>query len=188
MSSIEMPWVDVLHRASHFTSSHFIYQTVTFAAQQKTMRILMVCLGNICRSPLAEGILQHKAQEAGLPWKVESAGTGDWHIGQPPHRLSQKTALQYGIDISHQKCRQFVPSDMEQFDIIFFMEQANLNDAKAIAGQRWNEKKARLLLNEITPGKNQPVPDPYFGEEPGYHEVFHLISEACNAFIAKQHS
>jgi protein-tyrosine phosphatase len=149
------------------------------------MKVLMVCLGNICRSPLAEGILQHKAQQCGLQWQVDSAGTGNWHVGQPPHRLSQKTALHYGVDISYQKCRQFRASDMTEFDIIFFMEKANMDDAKMIAGSKWNEAKAKLLLNEIHPESNKAVPDPYYGTEDDYHEVFEMISQACDAFIAK---
>jgi protein-tyrosine phosphatase len=149
------------------------------------MKILMVCLGNICRSPLAEGIMQHKAKQAGLHWQVDSAGTGNWHIGEPPHRLSQKTALHYGVDIGHQKCRQFKPGDMQAFDVIFFMEKANMDDAKVIAGAHWDASKAKLLLNEVHPGSNKAVPDPYYGTEPDYHDVFHLISDACDAFIAK---
>lgn len=149
------------------------------------MKVLMVCLGNICRSPLAEGILQHKAQQCGLTWLVDSAGTGSWHIGQPPHRLSQKTALHYGVDISNQKCRQFQASDMMEFDVIFFMERANMDDAKIIAASNWNAAKAKLLLNEIHPGSNKAVPDPYYGTEADYHDVFEMISEACDAFIAK---
>lgn len=150
------------------------------------MKILMVCLGNICRSPLAEGILQDKASRAGLSWEVDSAGTGNWHLGEPPHRLSQQTALHYGISISHQRARQFCPDDMEKFDLIFFMDEQNMTDARNMCGKSWNDSKAKLLLNEIFPGENMPVPDPYFGVEKDYHDVFHLISRACDAFIARQ--
>jgi protein-tyrosine phosphatase len=150
------------------------------------MKILMVCLGNICRSPLAEGIMRHKARAAGLHWEIDSAGTGSWHVGEPPHRLSQKTALYYGVDISSQRGRQFHASDMERFDVIFFMEDSNRRDAKAMARHTWNDAKAHLLLNEITPGANEPVPDPYYGTEEDYHHVFRLISTACDAFIARQ--
>ncbi len=149
------------------------------------MKVLMVCLGNICRSPLAEGILQHKANQHGLQWQVDSAGTGNWHVGQPPHRLSQKTALHYGVNIAHQKCRQFSASDMMQFDVIFFMERENLEDAKIIAGSQWDASKAKLLLNELHPESNKAVPDPYYGTEADYHHVFEMISKACDAFIAK---
>ena len=150
------------------------------------MRLLMVCLGNICRSPLAEGIMQHKAALAGLGWTVESAGTGSWHIGEPPHHLSQKTARQYGIDISGQRARRFTAADMDHFDHIFFMDENNLEDARRMAGARWNPKKASLLMSWVPESPHTAVPDPYFGEEEGYHEVFHMISQACDAFIARQ--
>lgn len=145
----------------------------------------MVCLGNICRSPLAEGILQHKINAAKLGWEIDSAGTGDWHIGQAPHKLSQKVAKQNGIDISMQKCRQFSAEDMLNFDKIYFMDSHNYNDAKRMAGRLWNVDKADLLLNEISPGRNQAVPDPYTGGEEDFQAVFELISSACDCIIAK---
>jgi protein-tyrosine phosphatase len=150
------------------------------------MKILMVCLGNICRSPLAEGIMQHKANEAGFNWTVDSAGTGSWHTGEPPHRLSQKVAKIRGVDISRQKARQFRPADMLEFDTIFFMDQDNLLDAKRMAGNMWIDSKAGLLLDELYPGEARSVPDPYFGDEPDYHEVYNMIADACDAFIEKQ--
>ena len=149
------------------------------------MKILMVCLGNICRSPLAEGILQHKAGQAGLQWSVESAGTGAYHIGQPPHKLSMKVAKLNGIDISKQRARQFRKDDFEQFDFIYVMDSSNYNDVKRISGKHWNENKIDLLLNEMYPGRNVAVPDPWYGTEEGYHEVFKMIDEACNVIISK---
>ncbi|MFI5133358.1 MAG: low molecular weight protein-tyrosine-phosphatase [Chitinophagales bacterium] len=149
------------------------------------MKILMVCLGNICRSPLAEGILQHKAWQAGLQWSVESAGTGTWHIGQPPHLLSQKVASMNGIDISHQRCRQFRKEDMLVFDLIYVMDENNYNDVKMMSRELWNKNKVNLLLNELYNGKNRGVPDPYAGTEADYHEVFKIIEQACNTIIAK---
>ncbi len=145
----------------------------------------MVCLGNICRSPLAEGIMQHKANEAGLKWTVDSAGTGGWHIGEGPHPLSQKTALQYGINIGQQRARRFRPTDPLEFDHIFFMDEDNLRDARQIAGPNWQSHKASLLLDTIHPGKKMSVPDPYYGDESDYHTVFRMISEACEAFISQ---
>jgi len=149
------------------------------------MKVLMVCLGNICRSPLAEGILQHKADEAGLGWKVDSAGTGSWHIGHAPHKLSQKVAGMNGIDICSQKGRQFQPEDMINFDRIYFMDEENYYEAKFMAGILWNAEKAELLLNELYPGENRSVPDPYYGSEDGFHEVFELIAAACDAILTK---
>ena len=148
------------------------------------MKILMVCLGNICRSPLAEGILQHKANKAGLDWEVDSAGTGNYHIGSQPHPLSQKVARKNGIDISTQCTRQFVKEDMVAFDKIYVMDAGNYNDVRRMSGSLWNETKTDLLLNELYPGENRAVPDPWYETEEAYHKVFTMISDACNKIIA----
>ena len=150
------------------------------------MKILMVCLGNICRSPLAEGILQEKAWQAGLKWSVESAGTNGFHNGEPPHRLSQKVASMHGIDISHQRSRKLKPEDFEQFDRIYAMAVDVIDEMKYIAGKKYNPGKVELLLNALYPGEDLDVPDPWYGPEPGYHEVFKLIDEACVKLI-EQH-
>lgn len=149
------------------------------------MRILMVCLGNICRSPLAEGILQQKAFEKRLNWTVESAGTGNWHVGEPPHHLSQKVAKLNGVDISRQRARQFRKDDFEQFDFIYVMDSSNYTDVKRMAANSFDEHKIDLLLNELYAGENRAVPDPWFGEEEGYHAVFELIDRACDKIIEK---
>lgn len=149
------------------------------------MKILMVCLGNICRSPLAEGILQHKADMAGLKWKVDSAGTANYHVGEPPHKLSQKVARMNGINISQQCCRQFKKDDMLAFDKIYVMDSENYIDVRRISGELWDKEKTDLLLNELYPGKNMGVPDPWYGNEDGYHKVFKLISDACDMIIEK---
>ena len=147
------------------------------------MKILMVCLGNICRSPLAEGILQHKANEAGLKWTIESAGTGSWHCGEPPHPLSQKIARLKGIDISNQRCRQFVKKDMLLYDKIYVMDENNFDDVKTMSEELWNENKVDFLLNALYPGRKMNVPDPWYGKEKNYHEVFELLERACDAII-----
>jgi protein-tyrosine phosphatase len=149
------------------------------------MKFLMVCLGNICRSPLAEGILQHKAQLAGFNWRVESAGTGSWHIGEPPHPLSQKVAATNGIDISGQRCRQFQKEDIVYFDFIYVMDENNYDDVRALSRELWDETKVNLLMNELYPGENRSVPDPYLGTETDYHKVFDLINKACDKVIEK---
>lgn len=149
------------------------------------MKILMVCLGNICRSPLAEGILQDKAFKAGLSWSVESAGTNSYHTGEAPHPLSQKVARLNGIDISHQRKRKFTASDFDVYDRIYAMAEDVLDDMKRMAGKKYDEKKAVLLMEELYPGKNMDVPDPWYGHEPGYHEVYELIDKACEAIIRK---
>lgn len=143
----------------------------------------MVCLGNICRSPLAEGILRHKLKEAGIACRVDSAGTGNWHTGEPPHPLSKKIAALHNIDISHQRARQFKPEDPDRFDRIYFMDRNNLEDAKKIAGNRWQAHKTALLL-EVLPDKGLvEVPDPYFGDFNSYIEVFELIASACDVIV-----
>ena len=150
------------------------------------MKILMVCLGNICRSPLAEGILQEKAWKAGLNWTVESAGTNGYHTGEAPHYLSIKVALQNGINISKQRSRKLVAADFEQYDKIYAMAEDVVYDMKQIAKNKFNEDKVDLLLNELYPGQNRDVPDPWYGPEAGYHEVFALIEKACEQIISNQ--
>lgn len=149
------------------------------------MKILMVCLGNICRSPLAEGILKDKIEANGLSWQVDSAGTNGFHTGEAPHQLSQKVALQHGIDISRQRARRFVKADIVNFDKLYAMAPDVLEDMKRIAGKDFDEQKVDLLLNEPYPGSNQEVPDPWYGPEPGYHEVFAIIDHACEHIIKK---
>jgi protein-tyrosine phosphatase len=147
------------------------------------MKILMVCLGNICRSPLAEGILQHKVKAAGLNWVVDSAGTNGYHTGEPPHHLSQKVALQHGIDISRQRARDFVKDDFDAYDKIYALAADVLEDMQRIAGKKFDAAKADLLLNELYPGQQRDVPDPWYGPEKGYHEVFELIDKACSRIV-----
>jgi protein-tyrosine phosphatase len=147
------------------------------------MKILMVCLGNICRSPLAEGILQHKSNQAGLNWTVDSAGTNGYHIGEPPHPLSQKVALQHGIDISQQRARRFSGVDFSRYDKIYALAGDVLSEIRTLARKDYQAGKVDLLMNELYPGKNMDVPDPYYGTEPGYHEVFKMIDEACDKII-----
>lgn len=155
--------------------------SIIFAA----MKILMVCLGNICRSPLAEGILQHKAAKLGLDWVVDSAGTAGYHIGEPPHRLSQKIALLNGVNITHQKCRQFVKKDITAFDHIYVMDADNYAEVKRICGEDWQAARVSLLLNELYPDENRNVPDPWYGTEKDYHAVYELLHRACDSVIRK---
>lgn len=149
------------------------------------MKILMVCLGNICRSPLAEGVLLHKAIKAGLNWQVESAGTNGLHNGEPPHRLSQKVAKQNGIDISKQQSRKFTAADFDAYDKIYAMAEDVIDDIKRIAGKKYNAEKVILFLNELHADKKRDVPDPWAGPESGYHEVFALIDKTSDAIIEK---
>jgi len=149
------------------------------------MKILMVCLGNICRSPLAEGILQDKAFKAGLNWSVESAGTNGYHDGEPPHPLSQKIARMNGIDICNQRSRRFVPEDFDRFDKIYALAEDVLFDMRQIARKKFNRSKVDLLMNELYPGKDLDVPDPWSGPEEEYYEAFRLIDAACEKIVQK---
>jgi protein-tyrosine phosphatase len=148
------------------------------------MKILMVCLGNICRSPLAEGILQKKAFDAGLGWSVESAGTIS-ETGSAPHHLSQKIARLNGIDICNQRARRFTADDFNVFDRIYALSSDVLDQMKRIARQHFDPSKADLLMNEAYPGEDMDVPDPWYGPEQGYHDVYKMIDEACEAIIEK---
>jgi protein-tyrosine phosphatase len=147
------------------------------------MKVLMVCLGNICRSPLAEGILQHKAIENNKGWLVESAGTNGFHNGEAPHPLSQKVAKQNGIDISKQISRKFVPTDFEQYDKIYVMAADVMDDVKKIAGAKFDATKIDFFMNELHANENREVPDPWYGNEDGYVKVYKLIDETCDAIL-----
>lgn len=136
----------------------------------------MVCLGNICRSPLAEGIMQHLADEQGLDWQIDSAGTGNWHIGEGPDHRSVRTAHQFGIDISKQICRQFKPSDFDKFDLILVMDKNNLSDVLAQARTEQDAAKVKLLLTD------KEVPDPYY-DNTQFEPVFKLIEGGCKDII-----
>ena len=145
----------------------------------------MVCLGNICRSPMAEGILQDMAWKAGLDWSVESAGTNGYHDGESPHRLSRKVALMNGIDIGGQRSRRFRSQDMDDFDRIYAMAKDVGEEIRHIAGRRFNESKVSLLMDELHPGRGMDVPDPFYGGEEGYHQCFQMMSEACGEIVRR---
>ena len=149
------------------------------------MKILMVCLGNICRSPLAEGILQQKAAAAGLDWQVDSAGTNGFHTGAAPHPLSQKVARLNGLDISWQRARRFTATDLVNYDKIYALAGDVYDEIRRISGRGADLSRVSLLMNELHPGLDEDVPDPYYGAEPGYHEVYQLIDEAADAIVEK---
>jgi protein-tyrosine phosphatase len=129
--------------------------------------------------------MQNKIQEAGLNWKVDSAGTNGYHVGEAPHRLSQKVAALRGVDISKQRARNFSAADFEKFDIIYAMADDVIDEIKWIAGKHYDSGKVKLLMNEVYPGGNMDVPDPWYGPEPGYHEVYDMIDKACDRIIQK---
>lgn len=144
----------------------------------------MVCLGNICRSPLAEGILRHKVEQHHLSWQIDSAGTSGWHSGETPDKRSIDIASKNGIDISKQHSRKLYGFDLEEFDIIYAMDKSNYNDIVSMAKNETERLKVKLILNEIAPHNNE-VPDPYYGDENGFENVFNMLNKACDAIIAK---
>lgn len=152
------------------------------------IKILMVCLGNICRSPLAEGILASK-----LPvnkFIVDSAGTGSWHIGRKPDERSIAVAKKNGIDISNQKGKQFSKNDFDEYDYIYVMDNSNYEDVIQLSENQVHKQKVQLILNELFPDENVDVPDPYYGLPNGFDSVFKMLDEACDViakkFIEKQ--
>lgn len=147
------------------------------------MKVLFVCLGNICRSPTAEGVLRHKLLEAGLAEQVEvdSAGTGDWHVGKAPDTRTRQAALRRGYDLSLLRARQVSVEDFSRFDLVLAMDHSNLRDLK---GLRRNGSEPDLFLRRygLVP---EEVPDPYYGGEEGFEEVLDLIEQACDGLVAE---
>jgi protein-tyrosine phosphatase len=137
----------------------------------------MVCLGNICRSPLAEGILQSKVDK-NLVF-VDSAGTASYHVGNIPDKRSIDVASKYGVDISSQKARKFIVEDFDIFDVIFVMDASNYQNVLSIARNYEDIQKVKMILNETHPGKEESVPDPYYLESAGFEEVYKMLDGAC---------
>ena len=142
----------------------------------------MVCLGNICRSPLAEGILKSKVYS--FKTFVDSAGTGAYHIGKKPDIRSIAIAKINGIDITDQKARKFTVEDYDNFDIIYAMDNSNFDDILELARNDEDKAKVKLILNEVFPDENLDVPDPYYGGDFGFRNVYKMLDEACD-IIAK---
>jgi protein-tyrosine phosphatase len=147
------------------------------------IKILMVCLGNICRSPLAEGILASKLPKD--KFIVDSAGTGSWHIGRKPDERSIAVAKKYKLDISKQKGRQFTKSDFDAFDYIYAMDMSNYQDVIELSKNKSDKEKVQLILNELFPNENVDVPDPYYGVANGFEVVYKMLDETCD-LIAKK--
>jgi protein-tyrosine phosphatase len=127
--------------------------------------------------------MRHKVKEHGLDWVVESAGTESYHVGEAPHQLSQKVCRQHGIDISGQRAAKFTAADFRQYDKIYAMAHNVYAEIQSIGGKHADMSKVDYFLNEWHPGKNESVPDPYYGAEDGYHEVYQMIDETCDAII-----
>jgi protein-tyrosine phosphatase len=146
-------------------------------------RILMVCLGNICRSPLAEGILKSKVNSDRV--FVDSAGTGGWHIGALPDARSIEVAINNDIDITDQRGRKFTISDFDDFDIIYVMDRSNYENVISLSRNQSDNQKVKMIRDEILSTKGSDVPDPYFGGESGFDLVYQMIDEVCD-IIAKK--
>ncbi len=149
------------------------------------MKILMVCLGNICRSPLAEGIMQDVIDKEGLDWEVDSAGTGSWHIRNPPDPRSRATAKKHGLSIDRQRARQFSKKDFDHFDLILAMDQSNYDDIIALASNTEEKSKVQKIL-DYTDLPNKDVPDPYWDDN-GFEQVYSLLDNACRE-VVKEHA
>ena len=146
-------------------------------------KILMVCLGNICRSPLAEGILKSKLPNNSFI--IDSAGTGDYHIGKNPDPRSIAVAKKHGLDISNLKGRQFSMSDFNVFDIIYVMDESNYRNVIQLARNEQDKAKVNFILNEIHPNQNLNVPDPYYGGNDGFENVYKMLDKACSVIAKK---
>ena len=143
-----------------------------------SVKILMVCLGNICRSPLAEGILASKLSADNFI--VDSAGTGSWHVGHSPDKRSIEVAKKNKLDISKQKGRQFKTTDFEDFDYIYVMDNSNYKDVLSLAQNPEHISKTHMILNELFPNENVDVPDPYYGTNNGFEMVYKMLDQACD--------
>lgn len=147
------------------------------------MNILMVCLGNICRSSLAEGILRSKVEKMNLNVAIDSAGTAGYHVGEKPDPRMRSTALSFGVSLENLRARQFVVADFDQFDIIYAMDSSNYNNICSLARNESDKQKVKLILNELEPGKNLAVPDPYYGGQQGFVDVYNLLDKATDKII-----
>jgi protein-tyrosine phosphatase len=145
-------------------------------------KVVMVCLGNICRSPLAEGILQSKVDKNVF---VDSAGTANYHVGEMPDKRSIAVAKKHGIDISNQRCKHFTSKHFDEFDYIYVMDKSNYENVIKLAPNVSAKQKVKLILNELTPNENLEIPDPYYGGDDGFEDVFQMLDKACDVIVGK---
>lgn len=145
------------------------------------MKILMVCLGNICRSPIAHGIMESKIKKLNLNWTVDSAGTSGWHVGEQPDKRAIATCKAKGLNIVHQKSRKITKGDIEYYDVIFAMDANNYNDILRLCQSDEQKAKVKLMTDYLYPGRNTPIPDPYYDDR--FEEVYTLIDLATDSFL-----
>jgi len=147
------------------------------------MKILMVCLGNICRSPMADGLMRKKVADHNLDVVVDSAGTGDWHVGHSPDSRMMETAKRNGVPIDELRGRQFKVADFDEFDRIFVMDKSNFANVTKLARDEKDTQKVEMFLNLTHPGKDIEVPDPYFGGDEGFQEVFEMLDAGTDVLL-----
>lgn len=147
-----------------------------------TKKVLLVCMGNICRSPMAEGLVRHKARLRGIPVGTDSAGTIDHHTGEAPDPRAQQCMRDHGIDIGDLRARQIRPSDFHQFDVLLAMDEDNLRGLLRIAPDRELARKARLMM-DFAPDLPHEVPDPWYGGPEGFEKVYRMLDEACERLL-----
>ena len=143
----------------------------------------MVCLGNICRSPLAQGILESKVNADEV--FVDSAGTAAYHVGNLPDERSIAVGQKYGINLRYQRARKFTREDFKNFDVIYAMDSSNFQNILMLASSKEEEYKVKMILNEVNPNGNESVPDPYYGGEQGFENVYQMLDEACDIIVKK---
>jgi protein-tyrosine phosphatase len=148
-------------------------------------KILMVCLGNICRSPMAHGILQHKVSMLKLDWEIDSAGTSDWHRGELPDKRAIDCMKKHGIDITYQRSRPFIKDDFGDFDVIYVMDRNNYRDVISLASNEEEMQKVKLLMSEVYPEKETDVPDPYYGGDAGFEHVYKMLDKASDKIVER---
>lgn len=149
------------------------------------MKILFVCLGNICRSPIAEGVMKHLCKKFHLDWEIDSASTNTYHTGAPPHYMSQNICQENGISIKDQRARKITTNDMNYFDLIYVMAKDVRSEVKYLLGSNYDERKIKLFLNELYPNSDKDVPDPWYGGPEDFKIAYDLIAATCEQIIFK---
>ena len=150
---------------------------------EKKKSILMVCLGNICRSPMADGLLRKKVKDNALDVFVDSAGTGDYHVGEAPDKRMRETASAKQYPIDELRARQFTKTDFQEFDRIYVMDKSNRDNVLRLAQSPEDRQKVKLILDELYPREGREVPDPYFGGQKGFEDVFQMLDLVTDKII-----